>query len=69
MTKDDRRPEQIIVIETAVTRDHAFVDSDGSSGTRPTPPPGENWIIADYGDEHSTRFERLRLLPARGRTC
>jgi hypothetical protein len=51
-------------VEIATTRDEPFAD-----GTRPVSPSGEGWIIVDFGDEHSTRWERRRLLPAWGRQC
>ena len=65
--RDAVQPKQFIIIETEVTRDQPFADRDGSWGTRSTPPSGEGWTIADYGDEHATRWERRRLLPAWGR--
>ena len=71
--KNTVQPKQFILfnefIETKVIRDEPFVARDGSWGTRSTPPSGEGWTIADYGDEHATRWERRRLLPAWGRTC
>jgi hypothetical protein len=65
--RDAVQPKQFILIETEVTRDQPFADRDGSWGTRSTPPSGEGWRIADFGDEHATRWERPRLLPAWGR--
>ena len=71
--RDTVRREQFILfnelVETEVTRDQPFADRDGSWGTRSTPPSGEGWTIADFGDEHATRWERRRLIPSWGRTC
>jgi hypothetical protein len=55
------------VIEVVVTRDAPFDDHNGW-GTRVAPPLGDGWIVADYGDEHATRWERRRLVPARCRS-
>jgi len=69
--RDTVRREQFILfnelVETEVTRDQPFADRDGSWGTRSTPPSGEGWTIADFGDEHATRWERRRLI--KGRSC
>jgi hypothetical protein len=46
-------------IERATTRDERF-----SEGTRPVPPSGEGWHIADYGDEHATTWQRRQLIPS-----
>ena len=52
--------------ETVVTADEPFDDADGW-GSRVKRPPRPGWRVADYSDERRTRWERRRLLPARGR--
>jgi hypothetical protein len=59
-------PPFIEVIETAETRDESFCDREGW-GTRPKPPPGGGWRLADFSDEKRTTWTRTRLVPSRGR--
>ena len=47
------------LLEVSTTRDQRFAE-----GTRPMPPPGDGWRIADYGDEHATTWARTRLIPS-----
>jgi hypothetical protein len=49
-------------IEVTTTRDERFAE-----GTRPVSPSGKGWRIADYSDEHATRWERRRFVPSWGR--
>jgi hypothetical protein len=50
------------IVEAIITRDEVFSDDDGGWGTRPKPPPGDGWHIADNSNEKSTRWERTRLV-------
>jgi hypothetical protein len=50
-------------VEITTTRDERFAE-----GTRPVPPSGKGWRIADYGDEHATTWARTRLIPSWGRS-
>lgn len=47
------------LVEATTTRDERFCE-----GTRPVPPCGAGWFIADYGDEHATTWTRRRLIPS-----
>jgi hypothetical protein len=53
----------IELVESTTTRDEPFAE-----GTRPVPPPGDGWMIADFADEHATTWTRTRLIPAWVRT-
>jgi hypothetical protein len=59
-------PLFVELVEAAETRDEWFDDPQGW-GTKPKPPSGQGWRIADYSHEKRTRWERRRLFPARGR--
>jgi hypothetical protein len=55
--------EHRLIIERVTTRDCVVEHSDGSWETKPQPPRGLGWVLADSSRERHTTWRRIRLTP------